>query len=28
MQQVGYSSVNFRLWTFGTVALHTAQRPR
>ncbi|MGB7029006.1 MAG: bifunctional demethylmenaquinone methyltransferase/2-methoxy-6-polyprenyl-1,4-benzoquinol methylase UbiE [Candidatus Acidiferrum sp.] len=28
MQQVGYISVNFRLWTFATVALHTAQRPR
>jgi len=28
MQQVGYVSVNFRLWTFATVALHTAQRPR
>lgn len=27
MQQVGYVSVNFRLWTFSTVALHTAQRP-
>ena len=28
MQQVGYTSINFRLWTFATVALHTAQRPR
>ena len=28
MRQVGYVSVNFRLWTFRTVALHTAQRPR
>jgi demethylmenaquinone methyltransferase / 2-methoxy-6-polyprenyl-1,4-benzoquinol methylase len=27
MQQVGYVSVNFRLWTFATVALHTATRP-
>ncbi|MGC1618736.1 MAG: bifunctional demethylmenaquinone methyltransferase/2-methoxy-6-polyprenyl-1,4-benzoquinol methylase UbiE [Candidatus Acidiferrum sp.] len=27
MQQVGYISVNFCLWTFATVALHTAQRP-
>lgn len=27
MQQVGYTSVNFRLWTFATVALHTATRP-
>ncbi|MGB8458933.1 MAG: bifunctional demethylmenaquinone methyltransferase/2-methoxy-6-polyprenyl-1,4-benzoquinol methylase UbiE [Candidatus Acidiferrum sp.] len=27
MQQVGYASINFRLWTFATVALHTAQRP-
>jgi demethylmenaquinone methyltransferase/2-methoxy-6-polyprenyl-1,4-benzoquinol methylase len=26
MQQAGYTSVNFRLWTFATVALHTAQR--
>ncbi len=28
MQQIGYVSVNFRRWTFGTVALHTAQRSR
>ncbi|MGC0775227.1 MAG: bifunctional demethylmenaquinone methyltransferase/2-methoxy-6-polyprenyl-1,4-benzoquinol methylase UbiE [Candidatus Acidiferrum sp.] len=28
MRQVGYVSINFRLWTFRTVALHTAQRPR
>jgi len=28
MQQVGYTSVTYRLWTFATVALHTAQRPR
>ncbi|MHB8502664.1 MAG: ubiquinone/menaquinone biosynthesis methyltransferase [Candidatus Acidiferrales bacterium] len=27
MQQVGYVSVNFHLWTFATVALHTALRP-
>ena len=27
MQQLGYVSANFRLWTFATVALHTAQRP-
>ncbi|MGB7282932.1 MAG: ubiquinone/menaquinone biosynthesis methyltransferase [Candidatus Acidiferrum sp.] len=28
MQRAGYVSVNFRLWTFATVALHTAERPR
>jgi demethylmenaquinone methyltransferase/2-methoxy-6-polyprenyl-1,4-benzoquinol methylase len=28
MKEVGYASVDFRLWTFGTVALHTAVRPR
>ena len=28
MQKIGYTSVNFRLWTFATVALHTAVRPR
>jgi len=26
MTSVGYSSVEFRAWTFGTVALHTAKR--
>lgn len=26
MQQVGFVSINFRLWTFATVALHTARR--
>src|SRR5277367_4469470 len=26
MAEVGYVSVNFRTWTFGTVALHTATR--
>jgi len=28
MSAVGYQSVSYKLWTFGTVALHTAQRPR
>jgi len=28
MSAVGYQSVAYRVWTFGTVALHTAQRPR
>jgi demethylmenaquinone methyltransferase/2-methoxy-6-polyprenyl-1,4-benzoquinol methylase len=28
MTAVGYQSVNYRVWTFGTVALHTAVRPR
>jgi len=28
MSAVGYQSVAYKLWTFGTVALHTAQRPR
>jgi len=27
MNAVGYQSVDFRAWTFGTVALHTAVRP-
>lgn len=27
LQTVGYSEVGFRVWTFGTVALHTAIRP-
>jgi len=27
LQTVGYSEVDFRVWTFGTVALHTAVRP-
>jgi demethylmenaquinone methyltransferase/2-methoxy-6-polyprenyl-1,4-benzoquinol methylase len=27
MASVGYESVAFKVWTFGTVALHTAQRP-
>jgi len=26
MASVGYDSVHFKVWTFGTVALHTAQR--
>jgi demethylmenaquinone methyltransferase / 2-methoxy-6-polyprenyl-1,4-benzoquinol methylase len=26
LQTVGYSEVDFRVWTFGTVALHTARR--
>lgn len=26
LQTVGYSEVDFRVWTFGTVALHTANR--
>jgi demethylmenaquinone methyltransferase/2-methoxy-6-polyprenyl-1,4-benzoquinol methylase len=28
IQQVGYVSVNFRLWTFATVALHTAMKQK
>jgi demethylmenaquinone methyltransferase/2-methoxy-6-polyprenyl-1,4-benzoquinol methylase len=28
MATVGYESVGFKVWTFGTVALHTAVRPR
>ena len=28
MNSVGFASVDFRVWTFGTVALHTAVRPR
>jgi len=27
MTSTGYQSPNYRVWTFGTVALHTAQRP-
>ena len=27
MAEVGYNSVEFKVWTFGTVALHTAVRP-
>lgn len=27
MQSVGFTSVNYRVWTMGTVALHTAIRP-
>jgi len=27
LQTVGYSDVDFRVWTFGTVALHTAVHP-
>jgi len=27
MSAVGYDSVDFKVWTFGTVALHTAVRP-
>jgi len=27
LQTVGYSEVDFHVWTFGTVALHTAVRP-
>jgi demethylmenaquinone methyltransferase/2-methoxy-6-polyprenyl-1,4-benzoquinol methylase len=27
MTEVGYKSVDFQVWTFGTVALHTAVRP-
>jgi len=27
MTSVGYSSVDFKVWTFGTVAFHTAVRP-
>jgi demethylmenaquinone methyltransferase/2-methoxy-6-polyprenyl-1,4-benzoquinol methylase len=27
MAEVGYHSVEFKVWTFGTVALHTAVRP-
>ena len=27
MQSVGYTSINYRVWTMGTVALHTAIRP-
>lgn len=27
MSQIGYHSISFKSWTFGTVALHTAQRP-
>ncbi len=27
MSQVGYQSVAFKVWTFGTVALHTATSP-
>jgi len=27
MAAVGYSSAEFKVWTFGTVALHTAVRP-
>ena len=28
MSAVGYSSVDYRVWTFGTVAFHTALRPK
>ena len=28
MSALGYQSVAFKVWTFGTVALHTAVRPR
>jgi demethylmenaquinone methyltransferase / 2-methoxy-6-polyprenyl-1,4-benzoquinol methylase len=28
LTSVGYQSADFRVWTFGTVALHTAMRPR
>ena len=28
MTAVGYDSVDFKVWTFGSVALHTAIRPR
>ena len=28
MASAGYDSVDFKVWTFGTVALHTAVRPR
>src|SRR5712691_11595759 len=28
LSAVGYQSVDYRVWTFGTVALHTAVRPR
>ena len=27
MTAVGYNSVDFKVWTFGTVAFHTAVRP-
>ena len=27
MQSVGYISITYRVWTMGTVALHTATRP-
>lgn len=27
MSHVGFTGITFRTWTFGTVALHTAQRP-
>jgi len=27
LSAVGYQSINYRVWTFGTVALHTAVRP-
>ena len=26
MKKVGYQSVDFKVWTFGTVALHTGRR--
>jgi demethylmenaquinone methyltransferase / 2-methoxy-6-polyprenyl-1,4-benzoquinol methylase len=28
MSSAGYQSVTYKVWTFGSVALHTAQRPR
>lgn len=28
MSAVGFDSVDYRVWTFGTVALHTAVRPK
>ena len=28
LSAVGYQAVDYRVWTFGTVALHTAVRPR
>jgi demethylmenaquinone methyltransferase/2-methoxy-6-polyprenyl-1,4-benzoquinol methylase len=28
MSSVGYQSIAYKVWTFGTVALHTAQTPR
>jgi ubiquinone/menaquinone biosynthesis C-methylase UbiE len=27
MSSVGYESIAYKVWTFGTVALHTAARP-